>query len=67
MLAAKNGSVEGQFNIGVCYENGKGVAKNMETAAKWYLKAAEQGDVRDPLATSSFGATRLQFFAFEAE
>jgi TPR repeat protein len=28
----------------VCYENGKGVPANFEEAAKWYRKAAEQGE-----------------------
>ena len=30
--------------IGVCYENGEGVDKNLAEAAKWYRKVAEQGD-----------------------
>ena len=33
------------FNIGVCYENEKGLQRDMVSAAKWYLKAAEMGDV----------------------
>jgi TPR repeat protein len=32
------------INLGVCYENGRGVEKNAETAVKWYTKAAELGD-----------------------
>jgi TPR repeat protein len=30
--------------LGVCYKYGEGVTKNLETAASWYKKAAEQGD-----------------------
>ena len=29
--------------LGVCYENGKGVAKDEAEAVGWYRKAAEQG------------------------
>ena len=33
-----------QYNLGVMYANGQGVAKDESTAAEWYRKAAEQGD-----------------------
>lgn len=29
--------------MGICYENGDGVEKNLEEAIKWYTKAADQG------------------------
>ena len=32
-----------QFNLGVMYENGRGVAKDEVEAVKWYRKAADQG------------------------
>jgi TPR repeat protein len=35
-----------QFNLGVRYYNGEGVAKDLEKAAYWYTKAAEQGPRR---------------------
>ena len=41
--AAEQGHAEAQFNLGVCYETGDGVAKNSKEAVKWYRKAAEQG------------------------
>lgn len=41
--AAKQGHSQAQFNLGRCYESGKGVQQNDEEAAKWYRKAAEQG------------------------
>ena len=33
-----------QFFMGYCYEFGRGVAKDVVTAVKWYLSAAEKGD-----------------------
>ena len=32
-----------QFNLGVCYHDGEGVARMIE-AVKWFRKAAEQND-----------------------
>ena len=32
----------GQYNLGVCYYKGEGVAKDQVEAVKWYRKAAEQ-------------------------
>jgi hypothetical protein len=34
---------ESQFNLGCCYRDGIGVAKNPALAAKWYRKSADQG------------------------
>ena len=34
-----------QYNLGVMYLNGQGVPQDYAEAAKWYRKAAEQGDV----------------------
>ncbi|MQN39338.1 sel1 repeat family protein, partial [Prevotella copri] len=31
-------------NLGVCYNNGRGVAQSYEEAVKWYRKSADQGD-----------------------
>lgn len=31
-----------QCNLGICYENGDGVEKNLEETVKWYTKAANQ-------------------------
>jgi TPR repeat protein len=41
--AAEQGDELAQFNLGVMYDNGQGVAKDDVEAAKWYRKAAEQG------------------------
>jgi TPR repeat protein len=35
-----------QFNLGYCYQNGFGVAKDDAEAAKWYRKSAEQGNAK---------------------
>jgi len=32
------------FNLGIMYQEGKGVPQNDVKAAKWYLKAAQQGN-----------------------
>ena len=34
----------GLYNVGLCYEYGEGVEKNLETAVEYYHKAAQQGD-----------------------
>jgi TPR repeat protein len=39
--AAQNDEVA-QYNLGIAYENGEGVAEDDEQAVKWYRKAADQ-------------------------
>ena len=41
---AEQGNADAQFNFGVMYANGKGVAQDYKKAVKWYTLAAEQGD-----------------------
>ena len=41
--AAEQGYASAQYNLGYCYDNGKGVTIDSDEAAKWYRKAAEQG------------------------
>ncbi len=41
---AEKGEAKDQFNLGVCYDKGRGVAKDYTEAVKWYRKAAEQND-----------------------
>ena len=38
--AAKQANPEGTYGVGDCYENGRGVGKDMETAFRWYYKAS---------------------------
>ena len=40
---AEQGYAGTQYNLGVCYGNGIGVAKDEKKAVYWYTKAAEQG------------------------
>ena len=42
-LAANQGHAEAQYQIGLCYAQGKGVEESEYEAFKWYLKAANQG------------------------
>ncbi len=35
-----------QFNLGVLYERGEGVQKDLDTAVRWYEKAAQQNNVK---------------------
>ena len=43
LKAAEHGSAAAQNNLGSCYVNGCGVAKDYAEAVKWFHKAAEQG------------------------
>jgi TPR repeat protein len=40
----ENNDPRAQYSMGVLYENGFGVTKDLPQAAAWYLKAAEQGN-----------------------
>lgn len=41
--SAEQGDAAAQCNLGLCYYNGNGVAKDLTEAVKWFRKAAEQG------------------------
>jgi len=41
--AADAGLAEAQYNLGVCYADGDGVAKDAGQAVLWYRRAAEAG------------------------
>lgn len=41
---AERGVKEARYNLGLCYANGKGVVKSYKEAAKWFRKAAGQGN-----------------------
>lgn len=42
-MAADKGHADAQYNLGCSYTSGEGVAKNDETAVKYYRMAADQG------------------------
>jgi TPR repeat protein len=44
-MAAEQGNVDAQYDLGVCSQNGNGVAQDLDEAVKWYRMAAEHGDV----------------------
>jgi TPR repeat protein len=50
---AQKGDAVAQCALGACYESGRGVARDLGEAVKWYWKAAKQGDA---LAQSALGA-----------
>ena len=39
---AEQGNARAQYNLGICYERGEGVEKDMTEAVKWYRKAEER-------------------------
>ena len=41
--AAEHGNAKASYNLGCLYENGEGVAENLNQAIYWYQKASEQG------------------------
>jgi TPR repeat protein len=45
-LAAEQGHAEAQYELGLIYEFGHGVKKDIPQAVKWYRKAAEQGHAK---------------------
>lgn len=42
---AESGHAVAQFNLGLMYAKGRGVAQNEKEAVRWYRRAAEQGHV----------------------
>ena len=45
-VAASQGHANAQYNLGVMYANGDGVAQDFMAARGWYEKAATQGDIQ---------------------
>ena len=41
--SAEQGRASAQYNLGDRYEYGKGVAKDLQEARKWFAKAVAQG------------------------
>jgi TPR repeat protein len=45
-VAAEQGHIKAQFNLGWLYHNGEGVTQDYKEVVKWWRLAAEQGNVR---------------------
>ena len=45
LSAAQKGNVVAQYNLGLCYSEGRGVRQDQIKATKWYRSAADAGDV----------------------
>lgn len=43
--AAQSGNSNAMYNLGLLYQNGTGVAKDLETAISWYKQAADKGSI----------------------
>ncbi len=43
-MSARGGNVIAQYNLGCCYQYGKGINKDEKKALEWYLKPAEAGN-----------------------
>ena len=43
-IAAEQGYVDAQYNLGVCYYNGEGAKQDYNEAFRWFKAAAEQGN-----------------------
>lgn len=43
---AAEGNAQNQCLLGICYENGEGVKKDLIKAVEWYQKSAAQGEAR---------------------
>ena len=41
--AAEQGNADAQYNLGMCYQEWKGVEQSFSKAEEWYTKAAQQG------------------------
>lgn len=40
---AMKGQAEAQYQLGYCYENGKGAGSDLDEAVRWYSQSAQQG------------------------
>ncbi len=53
---AEKGNAEAQYNLGVMYSKGHGVAQDYKEAVRWYQLAAKQGD-----ADAQYNLGRMYF------
>ncbi len=68
--AADKGYVNAMFNLGVFYQNGEFVKKDVDQALKWYRKAADKGDAESKMIVAgleSVVATKAKIVAAKAK
>jgi TPR repeat protein len=58
-LSAVQGHAFAQFNLGLCYENGRGVAKDIKKAVEYWQLSAAQGDDDAKQALARLGVADL--------
>ena len=54
-MAAEQGDPDSQYLLAELYENGDGVTRDLDEAAKWYRLAAERGDTDAKAALERLG------------
>lgn len=57
---AKGGDAQAQYEVGMDYYSGEGIAKNTETAAKWFQLASTQGHEEAKKMLYSFYSKELE-------
>lgn len=57
LAKAQAGDAEAQYNVGLFYENGYGVTKNINNALEWYKKAARNGNSLAKSSLKRLGST----------
>ena len=65
--AAEQSHAEAEFRLGALYENGRGVAKDLEQARSWYARAAEHGSQKAQFNLGHMYATGTGVARDEAE
>ena len=58
--AAKGGNAVAQYQVGLCYYNGDGIAKDEANAAKWFLKSMKSGYLEARKMFYSFYSKELE-------
>ena len=58
--AAELGDADGQFNLGLSYAQGEGVAQNYDEAAKWWKRAAAQDNADAAAALKELAKIRQE-------
>ncbi len=64
---AEQGIAEAQFNLGLMYWHGRGVPQDSAEAAKWYRKAAEQGQATTRLGRRAIATAQFSLGAMYAD